>query len=109
MLKRFFKKKTTKKHVLIYVKTCNAYLFQFEFTIEYESTQIFTRCASKQRINKDRIHCSLALVEKKSIKFINVISKFGCLNPHVKIIKQYSKMSTPASEVYTFYNINSIF
>ena len=63
------------------------------------------RCAFKQHLNKHQIHYRvinavlMTFVEKKSI---NLNSKPGCPNLHgLKINKQYLKLITTASEVYT--------
>ena len=67
---------------------------QREDKSKYESTQFFTRYASKRYINNYQIHflaINVVLMRFEEKKFINLISKWGCPNLHaLKINKQYS-------------------
>ena len=73
--------------------------------MEHVSMQMFIRYAYKQCLNDYQIHswpiiAVLITFETKKIK--NLISNSGCPILHaLKINKQYSKMTTTVSVVYT--------
>ena len=80
-------------------------LLQREENSEIASAHFFTRHVSKRYINNYQKHCwaiNAVLMRPEAKKSINFISKWGCPNLHaLKINKQYSYMTTTASEVYT--------